>query len=365
MFVTFAGLMGMALLVRQNSLLKEQTQLLEKQNTKIDLQIVTAEAQRRADITSEIFNVLRRVDETARTSRSNKNSDGSANSTGYREIDVCALGVRVSEGCMRDYLVLPSEVLGQIRVVARIATPFYSVEPSRKPDDSWTFSAQAKALSRHRGTLLQGLLPYRPILKGIDFSETSGWGIPMQDSYFENVTFNGSDLSQASLIRSYFSQSDFSRANLTNAWLNGSVFEGCALADMNLSGAVLAYTNFSKSNLIYRADTDASDTMGERTEPRQGERYKIAITTLHLAKQLHGIILPDGWIVDKSKERKDASGNTIEWVIDTPWEDYRELVEQQKKVGYLDLSAHAKRNGRAFTNPPEKVDWKKLIQDPP
>lgn len=58
LLVTFGGLTGTVLLLRQTLLLGTQNELLIAQNDKIDLQTVTVEAQRRGGLASELFSIL-------------------------------------------------------------------------------------------------------------------------------------------------------------------------------------------------------------------------------------------------------------------------------------------------------------------
>ncbi|WP_161497186.1 MULTISPECIES: pentapeptide repeat-containing protein [Bradyrhizobium] len=219
--VAFGGIVGSALLITQNSLLKDQNLKLDYQTKLLNQQNVTAEAQRRAALTAELFDVLKDV---------------------AREVQSTQNGV-LTEG-----------LINRILVLSRAAQPYYYVRYSNPKDGEQTRAEIIKLpLSPERGQLLLGLLANRVTLKpladaGVVFEYADLRETSLSSADLTGVSLSFADFSYAHLIRI-----KFERASLFNAIFRGAEVYNCSFGGHIPSGSIdfrdarLLRSKFAKS----------------------------------------------------------------------------------------------------------------------
>ena len=225
-FVAIGGLMGTILLYNQN-------QLLQKQNEKIDNQILLDEASRRSSLNFLLGNVLDQVNTELKDTVNNKERR------------------------------LSAELIGRITSLSQSFQPYYFME-----DGEMT----KKAFSPERGNLLLALvnsgidtLALASILEktnlnsafldGAVFDAVHLQNAILIDAYLIDAYLGGSNLNSAYLIGADlsgadFSDADLSGANLRGANLRGAKFFGADLSDADLSGADLSGTTNINSEML-------------------------------------------------------------------------------------------------------------------
>jgi hypothetical protein len=223
----FGGLIGTAMLFRQ-------TILLGTQNEKLDLQTVTAEAQRRAGLSAELFAILQAVS----------------------LINAEAAGTTPSQ---RPTEQVPRGLQARIVALSRAATPYRIIEvPEGAANGKVPVPQLAdQARSPERGQLLVGLA-----LAGINI-RLLGLG---------GATFDRADLRNTSLPNASLIGTNLSGADLTGAFLGDADLTRAFLDDANLTGADLLRVNLSGANLsganLSGADLSGA-IVGETLSPGQ------------------------------------------------------------------------------------------------
>ena len=204
-FIAIGGLMGTILLYNQN-------QLLQKQNEKIDNQILLDEASRRSSLNFLMANVLDKIDEE------------------LKEAERQGKARRLSP-----------------QLIGRIASLSQSFQPYRFMEDG---KMVERPLSPERGNLLLAL-----VNSSLD---TSTMKIIFQKTVFRKAIFreanlSGANLSRVNLFEANLRGANLSRANLFEANLRGAMLSGAKLFEANLRGALLSGAKLRGANL-YKAD---------------------------------------------------------------------------------------------------------------
>jgi uncharacterized protein YjbI with pentapeptide repeats len=226
----FGGLIGTAMLFRQ-------TILLGKQNEKLDLQTVTAEAQRRAGLSAELFAILQAVS----------------------VINVVAVGTTPPQSGTEQ---IPRGLKARIVALSRAATPYRVIEvPEGTQDGNVPIPRLAdRSRSPERGQLLVGLA-----LAGIDITALEGVsfeGGDLRSADLSGVNLTRANLADASLtdarlVHANLSDARLTRANLTDANLANARLPGASLIRASLIRASLSDANLSDANLTRANLTDA------------------------------------------------------------------------------------------------------------
>lgn len=233
LLVAFGGLVGTALLFRQTALLveqntllgkqnaklNEQTDLLRDQNKKLDLNTVTAEAQRRAGLASELFSIL----QEGATQLKDKNA-----SPNYP-------------------LPLTAELTARLVAFTRSANPYWTIEL----DDQTKIPKLAdRARSAERGQLLAGLIligaAIQPLIaKGAQFS-----GADLREANLDGAKLRGINLQDADLRGAGLAYTDLTWAHLNNADLSCIVdLHSKSKKCSSLYSALIRTTDFAGANL--------------------------------------------------------------------------------------------------------------------
>lgn len=212
--VGFGGMIGTALLFRQIALLgiqnqkiDEQVQLLRIQNFKLELQNVTAEAQRRSALSAELFSIMQQV----------------AGDLG-KEADT--IGKELSPG-----------LVARIVTFSGTATPYWIAEMPENADGSLSNALRLadRPRSPERGELLKGLVSMRANIKQLTEA---------------GADFRGADLRRAKLLDAKLSGVVLSSADLTEANLAGAEIDGAHLYSATLKDAFLYDVDLTAAKLI-------------------------------------------------------------------------------------------------------------------
>jgi hypothetical protein len=209
--------------------IEAQTALLREQNEKLDQQTVTAEAQRRGALSTELFALLQMASELP--------PDDAARRRAFAA-----------------------------RAVAftRAATPFYYVRVEAGREASTPYGAGASSrgvlrgrangrakpeliehpLSPERGQLLQGL-----VAAGADLAPLIEAQATFAEADLRGADLSGATLSRATLFRADLSQANLSGAtprdaDLSQAVLSGTDLTNASLVGADLSGAYLSQAEF-------------------------------------------------------------------------------------------------------------------------
>lgn len=220
LLVAFGGIVGSALLITQNSLLREQNIKLDQQTNLLSQQNVTSEAQRRSALLSELFDVLK---------------------------DVAEDNPRAKEGSLSPGLV------SRINVLTHAAQPYFYVR-YQKPlnsDGPARASVIENPLSPERGQLLIGL-----IANGVSLRQLTRAVFDFAD--LRNVQLAGADLSRVGLAYADFTGANLTRvnfesANLLNAHFNAAQIMGSSFKNLLPTGG---YIDF-QSAMILRSTFDS------------------------------------------------------------------------------------------------------------
>ncbi|MET4487641.1 pentapeptide repeat-containing protein [Bradyrhizobium sp. LA7.1] len=290
LLVAFGGLTGTALLFRQtlllgeqNKLLQEQILLLRDQNTKIDLQNVTAEAQRRAALLPELLSIL----QDAAKQVKDKEEKG--------EVRPITLDVPLA---------------ARIYALSRIATPYWMMEPSLAGRAEVGLSPPRlsdRQRSPERGQLLVGLLAagvdvssmgHGPDFSASDLRDAVLRGYNMSGINLDFADLRGADMSRANLSRANLSSADLgyrqvvllapgrgsvntTLTKLSNADLRGTKFVQADLEGAQMDGAQLGCVE------LFDSCTSFSGAVVTRFTDLEGATVDRAETTR--------LILPHGW----------------------------------------------------------------------
>lgn len=372
LLVAVGGLVGTTLLFRQNSLLKEQNEKLDKQNEKTDFQIITAEAQRRADLTAELFAILRQVEDL--TSQSGARYELSKVCVNRYAADDPIRNPNMVDGCASDakkMLVLPPGLTGRIRALAASATPHFTVQISR--GESWVFSTSGKPLSRQRGQLLIGLAAsgvdfaklgadfrYADVsdanlddanLSGIRADGANFSGSTLERAILKNASLRDVNFYRAKLIGTDARDSSLSNADFSSSKLDFVDFGGSTLENVGFYSAFIRSVRFSEANLFRTSFLNAdlanvtiseSNIVSNRSRPGVGIFRRFIVTDLHRARSLSGVKLPDGWNIESESYEAPIPNfgspkSVILHNISTPWGNYEGLVKKQLEDANFDL----------------------------
>jgi Pentapeptide repeats (8 copies) len=295
LLVAFGGLVGTALLFRQTVLLGEQNRklieqidLLKDQNIKLDLQTVTAEAQRRAGLAPELFSILQ---------------EGSKQLKG--------------KASPESPVALTEELAARIVAFSRSANPYWTIEL----DGRRVPRLADRARSPERGQLLTGLVligaDLRPLVKkGAQFVASD-----LREANLKGAKLNYIDLQEADLRGADISSADLRDARFVNADLSCSADNPSKCSDLAL--AQLEAANFSQANLTgarlaqarVGCRTDGPDmTTGLRTlyyctdfkdaRLENAMLFGISISNVEYWSRIWPSGLPKQWKVDGATIRK-------------------------------------------------------------
>ena len=228
LLVSFGGLIGTALIFRQTvllgeqnkklqeqtTLLGEQNKLIVEQNNKLDLQTITADAQRRTTLTAELFSILQTIS--------------------------------LLKGEPKPAL------LARIVAFSRAAVAYWTIEVSiNVRTEEFVPKLEERSRSPERGQLLIGLI-------GADVNLTELRAV-FDDADLRGVTFDNLNLSSGRLNRADLGGATISNSTLQSAKLGSANMRRVTLSntdmtDANLQSAELAGlrcngTNFSKARL--------------------------------------------------------------------------------------------------------------------
>jgi len=221
LLLAFGGLIGTGLLFRQTLLLSAQNEkidsqidLLIDQNHKIDLQTVTAEAQRRGGLTSELFSIMQEVTKLPKQEP------------------------------------LSQPLIARIVAFSRAAQPYFTVVV---PWDEGPPRRAKMALSPERGQLLAGM-----VLSGVDLKGLLESGPNFQLADLSEANLSSAKLATVRLSIANLTYADLSNADLSVANLSAANLSSADLYLANLSAADLGNANLSYANL-HRADLSAAN----------------------------------------------------------------------------------------------------------
>lgn len=208
-FVAIGGLMGTILLYNQN-------QLLQKQNEKIDNQILLDEAARRSSLNFLLGNVLDQVNQELSDTTNKK-----------RE--------------------LSPQLIGRIASLSQSFQPYYFMEDGKMI---------GRPLSPERGALLLALvnsgidtLSLDMIFQKTIFSNAHLQNAILDLSYLRKINLRNSNLRNASLIITDLSEADLYMADFDGTNLVGANLIRARLKDANFRNAILSATDFRESDL--------------------------------------------------------------------------------------------------------------------
>ncbi|WP_143473584.1 pentapeptide repeat-containing protein [Flavilitoribacter nigricans] len=287
-FVAIGGLMGTILLYNQN-------QLLQKQNEKIDNQILLDEAARRSSLNFLLGNVLDQVNQELSDPENTKRR-------------------------------LSPQLIGRIASLSQSFQPYYFMEDGKMID---------RPLSPERGALLLAL-----VNSGIDtftldiiFKQTvlhkaNLQGAILDSAYLKKADLSGVNLSNASLRGANLSETRLNHANLLKANLNGSKLFGVGFQWANLKDAFINEADLRKGNLN---SADLEEAYFVETNLSGAKLHFANISGTYFIRTNF-----DGVMGLNSKELK--SSNTIYQVFGLP-DSLASLLETdiEKKPGELNL----------------------------
>lgn len=257
-FTAIAGLLGTILLFNQN-------QLLNKQNEKIDNQILLEEASRRSSLVVLMSNIMDKVD---------------------NEIERQQKGLSEKEMKNKKFN-LSQSLIGQIAALS------YSFKPYRYMDGDTLIYYP---LSPERGQLLITLvlLPldtgtFNKIYKSATFISAD-----LKEAQLNNAYLNGVNLQRGNLKWANLDEANLSGANLEGAYLRGAILKKAILSRTIFRGANLHEAFLNLANMNY-ADLNGANLDGAHLHFTNLVGVNLATANLKGAN-LNGANLSDAYL---------------------------------------------------------------------
>lgn len=267
LFIIFGGLIGSLLLYQQNELLKvqnryveKQTDLIKRQNIRLDHQTYLQEAERRSSLVFLLGNIMDAVDAELKVKENKERS-------------------------------LSPQLIGQIISLSNRLKPYKYLD---SVGDTLT-----GILSPERAQLLVSLIEsqldtntYKKIYAKADFSYSEFYNDKLLNYYLKGANLSYSVFSEGDLMGANFeganlNYTDFSSADLTGANLNYADFLGSDLSNAKLDFCSMMMTQFRKvdmsfvsfkdvkiNNFFYDADLSFVDFSGKDL---RGTNFKLSI----------------------------------------------------------------------------------------
>lgn len=224
------GIISLLILNKQNSIIEQQTSILQEQNKKMEIQANLEDANRRNNLVFLMDNVLNRVYDELKDSM---NIDSS----------------------------LSKPLLARIQALGQGFKPYkfidYSLKDSLKKDSL----GLTKLYSPERGQLLLSLVNsgigkktishiYENISFDRAFLESANLsGADLSEVILTSANLKFADLSDVNLKKAYLDYSEFTKTNLTKADLAGAYLEDAQLKNAFMNEAKLTDTQLSFSNM--------------------------------------------------------------------------------------------------------------------
>lgn len=366
----------------QTKLIGKQTELLVSQNEKTDLQIVTAEAQRRADLTNAVFDALRQVAEYSEKPDAKRETPEYCSkllSQPYykRRMDSKSY-VNIDKFCKRKLLILPNALISHVKSISGRATPYYTIH-TQIIDGKLLITNSDKKFSPQRGQLLIGLAGLNVSFKHLDadfsFSDLKMQKIENFDLSY--IDMSNSDLSESIIRNNLFfhssiDNSDFSKSTIQLTSFVSTNCRNCNFSNTRLSMLINGHTSsaqlyrntnntiffsnmrLSNFNKTYIKDiildiTDLNSTEKYDFIVKNNKKYFFEVDFLQHIENINLAFIPNQWRVAGKRARKRSSRDSInfgdtevhndEWIIETPWGDYADLIDEQHRNGFIDLYA--------------------------
>ena len=248
LLASFTGMIGSALLFKQNTLIDEQNRhivlqndtltkqnlMLGEQNHKIDAQTKLDEAARRANLTFEITS----INETIENIR--------------EKLEHTAINQPIN---------LPDHLVGRIISLSKVAEPYFYLDSSKLTDSESIINLIKTPLSPERALLLRNLLSgeianAEEIIKsGLDLSfadlrRVSMEGIDFSRALLSRANFSFSKLDNIRFDKSRLDGADFSSAQLGVGLTSNMDFSYADLRSADFGSSIVSNTNFSHSVLV-------------------------------------------------------------------------------------------------------------------
>jgi hypothetical protein len=262
LIAAMAALVGAALLFRQNELLVEQIERLDRQNQLIGVQLELADAQRAAGLIGEFTAIAGGIEAAAadRAARGEPQSIDAGDLPASLQARIVAASIAA-----RPYRIIDRNAEDTQTEAARLRPdlPRLAAYLAERGRVSGQLSLTERPLSPERGLIL--LLLYHSGLvrtealhrKGGDFS-----GAAMSDMTLALADYRGANLARADFSRSYLVGVNFAGAVLDGAWFRGSVLRGLVLAEAAGPAAGAAVTNARFAGADFTGAVIAETTFG-------------------------------------------------------------------------------------------------------